>query len=203
MGWWIYTNYPKHARKVTKGILIWLIVCTAVGITYEYYFSNKSKQVILRGHLSSFDTDLKIENRATCFSITLKEYPEIILEYNNSDCYDSISILFKSQIQIGEFVALTVNKNELKGNKRIQFANLIYKNKETKKSQQTDETDFKKIFWIFFFVVAFGVIILYVILETTGILDKLKTKFYTEPPKPLTSPKDFNEFPEFYKNDQL
>jgi hypothetical protein len=199
-GFWFYYNYPKASAKITKAILIWLIVSLFIGYIYNPFlspvhstneFSTLTGQLLLKPSMGT-------RNDSICISLQLKEYPQIVFQYRNPSCETISAESFIEGVQIGDTLSINVSKNDISNKaKYIYFTDLVYHSKNYFTSEaKKDESEDYTFFWTFILVTVFIILAVYLILDQTGTIDRIKAKYFTETRTELTSLKDFNEFPD-------
>lgn len=199
-GWWFQRNYPKASEKITKWMFIYIVVPIFIGSAYFTFVApviEGRKFTTIKGSLLSKPTKGHYKD-SNCISLKVKEYPEKIFHFKSSTCEILNTEEFIKDVKIGDTILLEVSKKAISINdENISFQSLSYDNKDYFTSKtESFEKESHNFFWTFILILAFIILIIYLVLDLTGVLDKMKAKYFTDSKKELTTIEDFTEFPE-------
>lgn len=199
-GWYLYHIYPKTSAKLTKALLIFLLISVLLGYLMNI-FSKKlteDQKSTIHGHLISRELNDNAKATIPCLLLKLQEYPKQNFIYQDKYCRGLDKENFKTLVSIGDTVTIRIPKASLNNtNSDINILHLsskktIFLSQVSIDKEWQDENQLKTVALI----IVIAVLLLYVILDLTGVIDRIKTRYFTETKTELTSLRDFNEFPD-------
>jgi hypothetical protein len=199
-GWWLYRNYPKTSAKATKALFIFLFISVLIGYLINTFSKNLTEDQIsiIHGHLTSQQLSNHSEATTPCLLLKLQEYPKISFIYRDKYCRGFDKGNFTNTVSIGDTITLHVPKSNL-DNETGNINILQLSSKETvflsevSRNEVLKEENYVKTVVL---IIAIVFLLSYLILDITGVIDKIKSKYFTETKTELTSIRDFNEFPD-------